>query len=89
VTPSGRVIAAHYLRPVVRDAGGHTRRLGPAVLATLEAGTDRWADFSWGVVPDLAERTRRRPADLEAERDRRAAGLEAAARRRPGAHAGR
>ena len=29
-----RVVAAHYVRPMVRDQHGHLQRLGPAVLAT-------------------------------------------------------
>jgi hypothetical protein len=69
---SPRVVAVHYLRPVVRDAGGHHRRLAPAVLATWDPVEDRWEDFTWGVVPDLAERCRIRAVDLEVERDRRA-----------------
>lgn len=73
-----RVDAAHYLRPVARDAGGHVRRLPPAVLAARNAGTGIAEDFSWGVAVDLAERTGTRPHDLEAERDRRAALLAAA-----------
>lgn len=70
-----RVVAAHYLRPLVRDAGGHPRRQRPAVLATWEPAGDGWEDFAWGIVPDLAERTRMRAGDLEAERERRAAVL--------------
>lgn len=73
--PRARLVAAHYLRPVVRDAGGHTRRLAPAVLATWNPATAAWEDFAWGIVPDLAERIRMRPGDLEAERERRAAAL--------------
>lgn len=73
--PRARLVAAHYLRPVVRDAGGHPRHLGPAVLATWNSGTAGWEDFAWGIVPDLAERTRMRAGDLEAERERRAAAL--------------
>ena len=68
-----RVTAAHYLRPLVRDAGGHPRRQRPAVLAAWEPGGDRWEDFAWGIGPDLAERCRMRAGDFEAERERRAA----------------
>ncbi len=68
-----RLVAAHYLRPVVRDAGGHPRRLPPAVLATWNQGLGTWEDFAWGIVPDLAERCRMRAGDLEAEREQRAA----------------
>jgi len=68
-----RLVAAHYLRPVVRDAGGHPRRLPPAVLTTWNPAASAWDDFAWGIVPDLAERTRMRAGDLVAERARRAA----------------
>jgi hypothetical protein len=68
-----RVTSAHYLRPLVLDAGGHPRRQRPAVLATWEPGADRWEDFAWGIGPDLAERSRMRAGDFEAERERRAA----------------
>ena len=72
---SARLVAAHYLRPVVLDAGGHPRRLPPAVLATWDPAVDAWDDYAWGIAPDLAERARMRVGDLEAERDRRAAAL--------------
>jgi len=68
---AARVTSAHYLRPLVRDAGGHERRRRPAVLATWEPGGDRWDDYSWGIAADLAERCRMRTGDLEAERERR------------------
>ena len=70
-----RLVAAHYLRPVVLDAGGHPRRLPPAVLATWDPATDAWDDYAWGLTADLAERARMRIGDLEAECDRRAAAL--------------
>ena len=70
-----RVVAAHYVRPVARDAAGHVQRLGPAVLATWDARTDRFEDFAWGIAPELAERVGRRAGDFEAERSRRAAFL--------------
>jgi energy-coupling factor transporter ATP-binding protein EcfA2 len=70
--PLRRVVAAHYVRPVVRDAAGHVQRPGPAVLATWDPAADRFEDFAWGVVPELAERVGRRAGDFEAERTRRA-----------------
>ena len=73
--PLRRIVAAHYVRPVARDSGGHVQRLGPAVLATWDGEADRFEDFSWGVASELAERVGRTPADFEAERDRRAAYL--------------
>ncbi|MFI5226105.1 MAG: hypothetical protein ACHQ3P_05470 [Candidatus Limnocylindrales bacterium] len=70
--PVRRVVAAHYVRPVARDAAGHVQRLGPAVLATWDGRADRFEDFAWGVVPELAERVGRKAGDFETERDRRA-----------------
>jgi energy-coupling factor transporter ATP-binding protein EcfA2 len=82
-----RVAAAHYIRPVVRDAAGHVQRLGPAVLATWDPARDVFEDFAWGIVPELAERVGRKAGDFEAERGRRAdylAGLARAGMVAPG-----
>jgi len=73
--PLRRIVAAHYVRPVARDSGGHVQRLGPAVLATWDGEADRFEDFSWGVASELAERVGRTPAEFELERDRRSAYL--------------
>jgi hypothetical protein len=77
IVPGGerRVTAAHYVRPVVRDAGGHVQRLGPAVLATRDPATDSLDHFWWGILPELAERSGRRAGDFEAEQSLRAAYL--------------
>ena len=61
-----RVVAAHYLRPVARDAGGHVQRLGPAVLAAWDTNRGEYDHFEWGIYPELAARTGRRAGDLEA-----------------------
>ena len=66
-----RVVAAHYIRPVVRDVHGHVQRLGPAVLATWDPGRDGFEHFAWGIVPELAARIDRRAGDFEIEIDRR------------------
>jgi hypothetical protein len=66
-----RVAAAHYVRPVMRDAGGHVQRLSPAVLATWDERRDTFEHFAWGILPELAERTGRRAGDFEAEQRRR------------------
>lgn len=66
-----RVVAAHYVRPIVRDVHGHLQRLGPAVLATWAPATDTFEHFGWGVTPELARRIDRRPGDFEIEVDRR------------------
>jgi len=52
-----RVVAAHYVRPLERDAGGHVQRRGPAVLAAWDESGGRWEHFAWGVTAELAERT--------------------------------
>ncbi len=75
-----RVLAAHYVRPLARDQHGHLQRLAPAVLATWNADADRWDHFAWGLLPELAERTGRRPIDFEREQARRAAAIAAASR---------
>ena len=73
--PATRVIAAHYLRPVARDAGGHVQRLGPAVLATWDAARSQYDHFAWGIYPELAARTGRRAGDLELEHRERSGTL--------------
>lgn len=67
-----RVAAAHYVRPVSRDAEGHVRRLPPAVLATWSPTTGRWEHFAWGIVDELAGRVGSSPRELEREQARRA-----------------
>ena len=62
-----RVVAAHYLRPVARDAAGHVQRVGPAVLATWDPDRSEYDHFAWGIYPELAARTARRAGDLERE----------------------
>lgn len=71
-TVPSRVVAAHYLRPVARDAGGHVQRLGPAVLATWDPQRAVYDHFEWGIYPELAARTGRRAGDLEGEHRARA-----------------
>jgi hypothetical protein len=70
-----RVLAAHYVRPVARDQHGHVQRMPPAVLATWNMTTDTFDHFAWGVLPELAARTGRRPVELEREQARLAAVL--------------
>ena len=70
-----RVLAAHYVRPVARDQHGHVQRRPPAVLATWNMAGDSFDHFAWGVLPELADRTRRRPVELEREQARLAAEL--------------
>ena len=62
-----RVTAAHYVRPLARDAHGHAQELPPAVLATWDARLGRYEHFAWGVLPEIAARLGRRVGDLEAD----------------------
>ncbi len=74
-SPVTRVVAAHYVRPLARDPGGHVQRMGPAVLATWDEATDTFEDYSWGIAAELAGRIGIRPGDLDHEVERRAAYL--------------
>jgi hypothetical protein len=62
-----RVSVAHYVRPLARDAHGHSQRLDPAVLAAWDARLERYEHFAWGVLPEIAARLGRRGGDLEAD----------------------
>ena len=62
-----RVTAAHYVRPLARDAHGHPQRLDPAVLATWDQRLGRYEHFAWGVIPEIAARLGRKTGDLEAD----------------------
>lgn len=78
VLRDGIVAAAHLLRPPLRDAGGHVRPQGPAVLATSNAAGG-WEHFAWGITPELAGLAGRPAGDFETDLDRRAAYLAALA----------
>src|SRR5262245_20363199 len=71
MTIGRRIVAAHYIRPIARDAHGHTQRLGPAVLATWDPRSDTFEHFGWGITPELAKRVGVRPGDYELGFDRR------------------
>ncbi len=73
--PRVRVTAAHYLRPVERDAQGHIQRRPPAVLATWDPAADQFEHFAWGITPELADRIDRAQADFEDRQATRASGL--------------
>jgi hypothetical protein len=63
--PGSRLVAAHYLRPVERDAGGHLQRRPPALLAAWDADNDRHEHFAWAVTTELADRLAMPLADFE------------------------
>ncbi len=67
VVDEGRLAAAHWVRPPLRDGAGHVRAQGPAVLATWDARIGRFEHFAWGVTPELAAVVGRKPGDFEIE----------------------
>jgi hypothetical protein len=71
IVADGRVIAAHFQRPPLRDGAGHIRPQGPAVLATWDPTTAEWEHFAWGVTPELADAAGKRAGDFEIELGRR------------------
>ncbi|MFN8621552.1 MAG: hypothetical protein U0869_12490 [Chloroflexota bacterium] len=70
-----RIAAAHYLRPIERDAQGHVQRRPPAVLATWDLRADAFEHFAWAITPELADRVDRSQADLEERQAARATSL--------------
>ena len=50
----GRVLAAHLLRPPLRDGAGHVRPQAPGVLAARVEADDRLEHFAWGMLPEIA-----------------------------------
>lgn len=74
-----RVVAAHYLRPIERDAQGHIQRRPPAVLATWDPVADAFDHFAWGVMGELADRVDRSQASFEELQATRAAAIGALA----------
>lgn len=79
IVREGRIVAAHLQRPPLRDAGGHVRPQGPAVLATWDPEAGEWEHFAWGVTPELAAATGQRAGDFEIEQGRRRDYLESLA----------
>lgn len=67
VVADGRVTAAHWVRPPIRDGAGHVRAQGPAVLAVWDERAGRFEHFAWGVIPELAAAIGRKAGDLEAD----------------------
>jgi len=62
---SPRVIRAHYVRPVERDAAGHLQRRPPALLSAVDDRTARLDHFFWAINDELATRVEMDPAEFE------------------------
>lgn len=79
VVGDGKVLAAHWVRPPLRDGAGHVRAQGPAVLAVWDQARGRFEHFAWGVVPELAIVVGRKAGDFELEHRERMGRLAALA----------
>ncbi|CAN5835985.1 hypothetical protein BH24CHL6_BH24CHL6_15560 [soil metagenome] len=66
-----RLVAAHYIRPVERDAAGHLQRRPPALLAAHDSAQDRLEHFSWALTAELADRLSMGVAAFEAAYEQR------------------
>lgn len=66
-----RLVAAHYLRPVERDAAGHLQRRPPALLAAHDRASDRLEHFAWAITAELADRIGMSVGQFEKELGRR------------------
>lgn len=75
IARDARVVAAHWVRPPIRDGAGHVREQGPAVLVVWDERAGRFEHFAWGVIPELAVAIGRKAGDLERDIDSRRATL--------------
>ena len=80
-----RVEAAHYVRPVERDAAGHLQRRPPALLAAWNAEAHEPDHFYWAITDELATRAGMERDEFEAEHRRRRERLSNMVPRQPGA----
>jgi hypothetical protein len=66
-----RLVAAHYLRPIERDAAGHLQRRPPALLAARDTAHDRLEHYYWALTGELADRLALTVADFESRHEQR------------------
>jgi hypothetical protein len=71
ILQDGRVVRAHYVRPVERDQAGHFQRRPPALLSAADAN-GVLDHFFWAINDELATRTGMDAAEFEREHARRA-----------------
>ena len=81
-----RVLAAHYVRRLERDAGGHLQRRPPAILAAWDVNDNRLEHFWWAITAELADHAGMDADELERRQADRAEFLQALAA--SSAHAG-
>jgi hypothetical protein len=75
-----RVVGAHYMRPVERDAAGHLQRRPPATLGAWNERSGRFDHFGWAIHDELATRAGMTLDEFEDERSRRVAQMAVGAR---------
>lgn len=75
IAGDARIVAAHWVRPPIRDGAGHVREQGPAVLVVWDERAGRFEHFAWGVIPELAVAIGRKAGDLEHDIESRRATL--------------
>jgi len=71
VMRDGRVVAAHYVRPVERDGAGHLQRRPPALLAAWHADAPAPDHYYWAITDELATRAGMERDEFEDEHRRR------------------
>ena len=71
VLRDGRVVAAHYVRPVERDGAGHLQRRPPALLAAWSPDAAAPDHFYWAITDELATRAGMERDEFEDEHRRR------------------
>jgi hypothetical protein len=76
VTGRPRVVAAHYIRRLERDAAGHLQRRPPAVLAAWDEAEGQLEHFAWGVTAELADHAGMPVAEFERSHRERSAYLD-------------
>lgn len=74
-----RVMAAHYVRRLERDAAGHLQRRPPAVLAAWDHADGRLEHFWWAITAELADHAGTTGDELERRQADRAEFLRALA----------
>jgi len=74
-----RVLAAHYVRRLERDAGGHLQRRPPAILAAWDVSDNRLEHFWWAITAELADHAGMDADELERRQADRAEFLQALA----------
>ncbi|MEX2548482.1 MAG: hypothetical protein WD830_11965 [Chloroflexota bacterium] len=66
-----RLVRAHYVRPIERDAAGHIQRRPPALLSAWDEQAARLDHFFWAITDELATRVGSDAHDFDVAHRRR------------------